>query len=104
MKLKGHIEYGSFLPLPMSLYRGTHIWTRRKKLEPEQVKVLSVKVNKEVSRDIEEPDFDAQSILQVEIPPWAESYEFTVTGVEGVGYLFHVHTASDKVHRRPRVG
>jgi hypothetical protein len=45
--------------------------------------VLSVKVNEEVSRDVEEPDFDAQSIVQVEVPPWAETYEFSVTTVEG---------------------
>lgn len=32
---------------------------------------------------MEEPDFDAQSIVQVEVPPWAEAYEFSVTAVEG---------------------
>jgi hypothetical protein len=33
-------------------------------------------------RDIE-PDSDMQSLVQVEIPPWAESYEISVTEVEG---------------------
>jgi hypothetical protein len=57
--------------------------TDSKKLEPEQVNVLSIKVNEEVSRDIEEPDLDTQSIVQVEVPPWAESYEFSSMGIEG---------------------
>ncbi|KAF8509163.1 beach-domain-containing protein [Hysterangium stoloniferum] len=52
----------------------------RKKLEPEQVKILSVKVSEEVSRDVEEPDFESQSVVQVEVPPWAEAYEFSATG------------------------
>lgn len=54
------------------------------------MKVLSVKVNEEVSRDVEEPDFDTQSIVQVEVPPWAESYEFSVTSVDGepLGFMY----------------
>lgn len=58
-------------------------------MEPEQVKVVGVRVNDEVSRDVEEPDSDAQSVVQMEIPPWAEAYEFSVTGVEGErGWFF----------------
>ena len=81
MRPRAHIEYGSYFGtdspnqcLPL---------TSSKKLEPEQVKILSVKVNDEISRDVQEPNLDAQSILQVEVPPWAESYEFSATGVEG---------------------
>lgn len=53
------------------------------------MKVVGVRVNDEVSRDVEEPDSDAQSVVQMEIPPWAEAYEFSVTGVEGErGWFF----------------
>ncbi|KIJ42154.1 hypothetical protein M422DRAFT_209006 [Sphaerobolus stellatus SS14] len=54
----------------------------RKKLEPEQVKILSVKVNEETSRIVEEPEDDIQSIVQLEVPPWAESYEISSTAAE----------------------
>jgi len=55
----------------------------RKKLEPEQVKILSVKVSEETARNVDEPDEDIQSVVQLEVPPWAESYEITSTGVDG---------------------
>ncbi|KAF8584664.1 beach-domain-containing protein [Ramaria rubella] len=72
----------------------------RKKLEPEQVKILSVKVNEEVSRNIEEPDLDAQSVVQADLPPWAEAYELSATGVEE-GQELAEEVGEDK-HRRVR--
>ena len=87
-KLKAPIESGSSNPSEIFL-KDSHL-TYRKKLEPEQVKVFSIKVNEEVSRDVEEPDFDAQSVVQMEVPPWAETYEFSVTNVEGEWLRFSV--------------
>ena len=52
---------------------------------------MSVKVNEEISRDVQEPDIDAQSILHLEVPPWAESYEIAATEVEGEKIWFHSH-------------
>jgi hypothetical protein len=52
-------------------------------LEPENEKVLSSSViDSETVRDVE-PDTDSQSFLHVELPPWAESYEISVTEIEG---------------------
>ena len=43
-----------------------------------------------------EPDADAQSIIQVEAPPWAESYEITSTEMDGesifASYKLHIST------------
>jgi len=32
---------------------------------------------------VKQPDIDAQSMFQVEVPPWAESYEISATDVDG---------------------
>jgi hypothetical protein len=34
-------------------------------------------------RDVKQPDADAQSVFQVEVPPWAESYEISATDANG---------------------
>lgn len=35
-----------------------------------------------------EPDPDVQSVVQVEVPPWAESYEFAITDTESSSKTF----------------
>lgn len=56
----------------------------RKKLEPEHVKILlNARVDTEAIRDVEEPSEDTQSNGGQEVPPWAESYEFSATEVDG---------------------
>jgi hypothetical protein len=35
------------------------------------------------SREVREPEDDDSSIVHIEVPPWAESYEITSTTVEG---------------------
>lgn len=60
----------------------------RKRLEPEHVKVLlNSRVTNEAIRDVEEPDGETHSVVQVEVPPWAEGYEFSATELEGVLYM-----------------
>jgi hypothetical protein len=34
-------------------------------------------------RDVKQPDAETQSVFQVEVPPWAESYEISATDVDG---------------------
>lgn len=68
----------------------------RKKLEPEHVKILlNSRVTNEAIRDVEEPDGETQSIVQVEVPPWAEGYEFSVTEVEGTLSVTFCSSVSD---------
>jgi hypothetical protein len=73
----------------------------RKKLEPENEKSISSRVNdSEAVRDVQ-PDTDSQSFLQVELPPWAESYDISVTEIEGrwsTQYRFYIliHGAEDR--------
>ncbi|KZV83556.1 beach-domain-containing protein [Exidia glandulosa HHB12029] len=56
----------------------------RKKMEPEHVKaVVGAKVVREDVRDVENPDADdGHSPVAIEVPPWAESYEFSSTEVD----------------------
>jgi len=69
----------------------------RKKLEPEHVKILlNSRVTNEAIRDVEEPDGETQSVVQVEIPPWAEGYEFSATEVEGALYMTLCSNVSDQ--------
>lgn len=46
----------------------------RKKLE-RRFDVVSTSVDRDPTRTITEPDAEVQSFIQVEAPPWAESYE-----------------------------
>jgi hypothetical protein len=56
----------------------------RKKLEPDNEKAPDSRVDKDGQmRDVHEPETDAQSVIQVEAPPWAESYEIASTEMDG---------------------
>lgn len=69
----------------------------RKKLEPEHVKILlNSRVTNDAIRDVEAPDGETQSIVQVEVPPWAEGYEFSATDVEGARYMILCSSVSDR--------
>lgn len=55
----------------------------RKKLELEHVKVpITARIQESESREVREPDEETRSVVQLEIPPWEESYEFAATEVE----------------------
>ncbi|KDQ53971.1 hypothetical protein JAAARDRAFT_61057 [Jaapia argillacea MUCL 33604] len=72
----------------------------RKKLEPENSKdsESAIRVDRCTQmRIIQAPDSDAQSMVQVEVPPWAEAYEVSSTDL---GQLAE-EVAEDK-HRRVR--
>jgi hypothetical protein len=70
----------------------------RKKLEPEHVKILlNSRVANEAIRDVEEPDGETQSVVQVEVPPWAEGYEFSTTEVEGALHATLCSSVSDRI-------
>lgn len=62
----------------------------RKKLEPQNDKSLSTRVDSDEQhiRAVQVPEADTQSVLQVEMPPWAESYEISSTEMDGVLPLF----------------
>lgn len=54
-----------------------------KKLEPQHEEPSSRVDAVEQIRDVDQPEADTQSVFQVEVPPWAESYEISATDVEG---------------------
>ncbi|KAF9479125.1 beach-domain-containing protein [Pholiota conissans] len=56
----------------------------RKKLEPQNDKSPSSRVDglDEATRDVNPPDSETASIMQVEVPPWAESYEIAATEMD----------------------
>ncbi|KIM43842.1 hypothetical protein M413DRAFT_26133 [Hebeloma cylindrosporum] len=56
----------------------------RKKLEPQNDNSPSSRVDalEEVTRGVNPPDTETTSILQVEVPPWAESYEISATEMD----------------------
>ena len=50
----------------------------RKKLEPEVDKLFHSQVDNSMRNGkIQEPAFDSQSVLQADVPPWAESYDIS---------------------------
>ncbi|KAI0826715.1 beach-domain-containing protein [Trametes gibbosa] len=55
----------------------------RKKLEHDEDKLPSSKVdpNQQIG-DVQELDVDTRSIMQIEVPPWSESYELSSTDVD----------------------
>lgn len=57
----------------------------RKKLEPQVDNSPSSRVDalEEITRGVNPPEPDTSSIMQVEVPPWAEAYEISATEVEG---------------------
>jgi len=56
-----------------------------KKLEPQNDNSPSSRVDalEEVTRGVNPPDVETASVLQVEVPPWAESYEIAATEMDG---------------------
>ncbi|KAH9476097.1 Beige protein-like protein 1 [Psilocybe cubensis] len=56
----------------------------RKKLEPQVDNSPSSRVDalEEVTRGVNPPEPDTSSIMQVEVPPWAEAYEISATEIE----------------------
>ena len=56
---------------------------RRKKLEHDQEKMPSSKVDQLQIGDVQSLDVDTQSIMQIEVPPWSESYDLSSTEVDG---------------------
>ncbi|KAF7319608.1 hypothetical protein HMN09_00301200 [Mycena chlorophos] len=56
----------------------------RKRLEPMNDKSLAIRVDTSDQniRNVEVPESDSQSITQVEVPPWAESYEISATDMD----------------------
>ncbi|KAF8184760.1 hypothetical protein BJ912DRAFT_973913 [Pholiota molesta] len=56
----------------------------RKKLEPQNDHSPSSRVDglDEVTRDVNPPESDTASTMQVEVPPWAESYEISATEMD----------------------
>lgn len=58
----------------------------RKRLEHDDEKLASSKVdpNQQIG-DVQELDVDTNSITQIEVPPWSESYELSSTDVDGTG-------------------
>ncbi|KAJ7439485.1 beach-domain-containing protein [Mycena latifolia] len=73
----------------------------RKKLEPMNDKSLAIRVDTSDQniRNVEAPEADSQSIVQVEVPPWAESYEISATDMDDRQLAEEI--ADDK-HRRVR--
>lgn len=58
--------------------------THRKKLELQQEALSFSRVDgAEHIRDVHEPEPETQSIFQVEVPPWAESYNVSSVNAEG---------------------
>ncbi|KAJ6464029.1 beach-domain-containing protein [Mycena sanguinolenta] len=73
----------------------------RNKLEPMDDKSLAIRVDSsdQSIRNVEAPEADSQSIVQVEVPPWAESYEISATDMDDRQLAEEI--ADDK-HRRIR--
>ncbi|KAG5645386.1 hypothetical protein DXG03_006339 [Asterophora parasitica] len=73
----------------------------RKKLEPQNDKAPSSRVdaNDENIRDIQAPDIDTTSLHQVEVPPWAETYEISATEMDDRQLTEEI---SEDKHRRVR--
>ena len=55
----------------------------RKKLEHDEEKLASSKVDHQQIGDVQDLDVDTQSIMQIEVPPWSESYDLSSTDVDG---------------------
>jgi hypothetical protein len=66
----------------------------RKKLEPQSVKAPSSRVdaNEQHDRDIQVPAIDTTPVNQVEVPPWAESYEISSNEMDGWCKIFRFNS------------
>ncbi|KAH9919489.1 beach-domain-containing protein [Epithele typhae] len=51
----------------------------RKKLQQDDEKMPNSKVDHQQIADVQDFDVDTQSIMQLEVPPWSESYELSAT-------------------------
>ncbi|KAJ7337518.1 beach-domain-containing protein [Mycena albidolilacea] len=73
----------------------------RAKLEPMNDKSLAIRVDTsdQSIRNVEAPEADSQSIVQVEVPPWAESYEISATDMDDRQLVEEI---TDDKHRRVR--
>ncbi|KAJ7241683.1 beach-domain-containing protein [Mycena haematopus] len=73
----------------------------RTKLEPMNDKSLAIRVDTsdQSIRNVEAPEADSQSIVQVEVPPWAESYEISATDMDDRQLAEEI---TDDKHRRVR--
>ncbi|KAJ7720932.1 beach-domain-containing protein [Mycena metata] len=73
----------------------------RKKLEPMNDKSLAIRIDTgdQSIRNVEAPEADSQSIMQVEVPPWAESYEISATDMDDRQLAEEI---TDDKHRRVR--
>ncbi|KAJ7130393.1 beach-domain-containing protein [Mycena epipterygia] len=73
----------------------------RKKLEPMNDKSLAIRVDTsdQSIRNVEAPEADSQSVVQVEVPPWAESYEISATDMDDRQLAEEI---TDDKHRRVR--
>lgn len=62
----------------------------RKKLEPQNDISPSTRVDglDEIIRDVHLPETETASVIHVEVPPWADSYEISATEVDGMCF-FH---------------
>lgn len=59
--------------------------SRRKKLEPTFDHIINSKIDPtRQSGEAGDVEPDVQSVINVEVPPWAESYELTSTETEGM--------------------
>jgi len=68
-----------------------NLTSRRKKLEPTFDHIINSKIDPtRHSGEAGDVESDVQSVINVEVPPWAESYELTSTESEGV-YRYHNH-------------
>jgi hypothetical protein len=78
--------------IPESLLSSTETGSpfRRKKLEPQNVKAPSSRVdaNEQHDRDLQVPAVDTTPVNQVEVPPWAESYEISSNEMDGWCQIF----------------
>lgn len=43
----------------------------------------SSKVDHQQAGDVQDIDVDTQSIMQIEVPPWSETYDLSSTEVDG---------------------
>lgn len=80
MKLRAQIESGSSVRFMALIF--TYCCSR-KRLEPQNEIPSSRMDSVERLRGVEQPEADVQSTFQVEVPPWAESYEISATDADG---------------------
>lgn len=82
MRRRGHTESGQHITLHQT--RISILMSYRKRLEHDDDKLPSSKVDPNQGiGDVQDLDVDARSIMQIEVPPWSESYELSSTDGDG---------------------